>query len=123
MNNFRYTGNINPGEQVYDPQFGQANLTASAGAAYAKHGAQDTFNNVARGFGQKAAMDLGRANTQSQNQYYDNAANAQNRGALQGLQLLGEQQSNAYQRQSALENMQYKWMNDMMGGGLLGGLL
>lgn len=123
MNNFRYTGQINPSEQVYDPQGGQARLTAPAGGAYAKYGAQGTFDNVARGFGQKAAMDLGRASTQSQNQYYDNAANARNRGALEGLQLLGEQQANAYQRQSAMDNMQYKWLNDMMSGGPLGGLL
>ena len=39
--------------------------------------------------------------------------------------MLGQQRANAQQRQSAAEQMQYKWMNDMMQGhsSLLGGLL
>jgi len=100
-------------------------LTESPSAAYAPYGAQQTFDDTYRAMGQKAAMDLSRASTQAQNEYYNRAADIQNRGALQGLQLLGQQRSDAYQRQNAIADMQYKWMNDIFSGttGLLGGLL
>jgi hypothetical protein len=121
----RYYGAINPNKQIYDPSAGMGRLTDTPSGAYAPYGAQQTFDDTYRGMGQKAAMDLSRSNTQAQNQYYDQAADLQNRGALQGLGLLGQQRSNAYARQGAAENMQYKWMNDLFGGatGLLGGLL
>jgi hypothetical protein len=121
----RYRGAINPNAQIYDPSAGMGRLTESPSGAYAPYGAQATFDDTYRAMGQKAAMDLSRGTTQAQNAYYNQAADFQNRGALQGLQLLGQQRSNAYDRQNAAENMQYKWMQDMFrgGGNLLGGLL
>jgi hypothetical protein len=120
-----YTGTINPNAQAYSPSGGMARLTGPTGGAYAPYGAQQTFDDNYRSMGQKAAVDLDRAGTEAQNAYYNQAADLQNRGALQGLGMLGQQRANAQQRQSAAEQMQYKWMNDMMQGtsGLLGGLL
>jgi hypothetical protein len=120
-----YRGSINPNSQGFDAAPGMKRLAASPSAAYAPYGAQQTFDDTYRAMGQKAAMDLSRASTQAQNEYYNRAADIQNRGALQGLQLLGQQRSNAYDRQNSMENMQYKWMNDIFGGmtGVLGGLL
>jgi hypothetical protein len=120
-----YTGNINPNAQAYNPSGGMARLTGPTGNAYTPYGAQQTFDDTYRAMGQKASVDLDRSGTEAQNAYYNQAADLQNRGALQGLGLLGQQRSNAQQRQSAAEQMQYKWMNDMMqgAGGLLGGLL
>ena len=120
-----YTGSINPNLRQFQPEAGMARLTSSPSAAYAPYGAQATFDDTYRAMGQRAAMDLDRSSTEAQNQYYNQAADVQNRGALQGLQLMGQQQSNAYQRQNAVSDMQYKWMNDMMSGAnsLLGGLL
>ena len=91
-------------------------------AGYGRYGAQESFDDNYAAYAPKAAMDLERANTQAQGEYYNQAADAQNRGALQGLGLLGQQRSNAYGRQNAMQDMQYKWMNDIMGG-VLGGLL
>jgi len=121
----KYAGNINPNAQAYNPSAGMARLSGPPGNAYAPYGAQQTFDDTYRAMGQKAAVDLDRSGTEAQNAYYNQAADLQNRGALQGLGLLGQQRSNAQQRQSAAEQMQYKWMNDMMQGasGLLGGLL
>jgi hypothetical protein len=120
-----YTGAINPNAPVHNPSGGMARLTGPTGNAYAPYGAQEAFNDNYRSMGQRAAVDLDRANTESQNAYYNQAADIQNRGALQGLGMLGQQRDNAQRRQSAAEAMQYKWMNDMMQGsaGLLGGLL
>ena len=125
MNTDRYRGAIDPNKQIYDPAAGMGRLTESPSAAYAPYGAQSTFDDTYRAMGQKAAMDLSRGTTQAQNEYYNQAADVQNRGALQGLNLLGQQRSNAYDRQNAQENMQYKWMQDMFrnGSNLLGGLL
>lgn len=125
MNTDRYKGAINPNTPVFDPEPGMKRLTQTPSAAYAPYGAQQTFDDTYRAMGQKAAMDLSRNTQQAQNQYYNQAADVQNRGALQGLQLLGQQRSNMYDRQNAVEGMQYKWMNDIFGGatGLLGGLL
>jgi hypothetical protein len=120
-----YTGTINPNARAYDPAGGMARLSGPASNAYAPYGAQRTFDDNYRGMGQKAAVDLDRSGTEAQNAYYNQAADLQNRGALQGLGLLGQQRSNAQQRQGAAEQMQYKWLNDIMrgGSGLLGGLL
>lgn len=121
MTRILYEGQINPNTPVYTAP----GAAAPGTKAYAAHGAQGTFDDVYRGLGQKTAMDLSRAGTQAQNSYYNQAADVQNRGALQGLQLLGQQQDNAYDRQNATENMQYKWMQDMFrnSNNLLGGLL
>ena len=121
----RVNTTINPNQQVFDPSAGMRRLTSSPSAAYAPYGAQQTFDDTYRAMGQKAAMDLSRSNTAAQNEYYGKAADIENRGALQGLGLLGQQRSNAFDRQNALEDMQYKWMNDMFRGGssVLGGLL
>lgn len=113
MTNFQYTGSINPNRQIYDPSAGMAQAAPSA---YAKYGAQSAFDNNYRAAGQQAAMDLGREATQAQNQYFGRAADSQNRGALRGLGLLSEQND-------ALESMRYKWLNDMMSGNPLGGLM
>jgi hypothetical protein len=120
-----FTGAINPNARAYDPAGGMERLTSSPSAAFAPYGAQATFDDTYRAMGQKAAMDLSRSTTAAQNQYYNQAADVQNRGALEGLRLMGQQKANAFQRQNASSDMQYKWMNDMMqgAGSMLGGLL
>jgi len=118
----RYRGSISPNKRIYDASSAAGATQETPNVGYGRYGAQDAFEDNYRALAPKAAMDLMRANTQSQNEYYNKAADIQNRGALTGLGLLGQQRANAYQRQDAERGMQYKWMNDIMSG-VLGGLL
>lgn len=123
MNTFRTS--IDSTKQVFDPSQGQARLTKQPPVAFQSPAATQHFQDVYRGQGQKAAVDLGRAATENQNNYYATAQKAQDQSVLAGLGLLGEQQANAYQRQSIADQMRYKYLEDIMSGpkGLLGGLL
>lgn len=116
--------NINSQKPPFDPSQGMNRLQAQAPRMFQNAALQQQYGDVYRAAGQKAAMDMGRANTQQAADYTMRANAAQNQSALSGLQLLGQQQQNAFQRQQAEEDMAYGWMNKMMsGGGLLGGLL
>lgn len=116
-----YRGAIDPNKQVYSPS-----RQATGGYnPYAKYGAGQSFEENYTPMAVASANEASRNATQAQNAYYNKAADIQTRGALQGLGLLGQQRSNAYDRQNTMQDMQYKWMNDIMGSGsgLLGGLL
>lgn len=116
--------NINAQKPPFDSSPGMGRLQGQAPKQYQNAAVQQQYGDVYRAAGQKAAMDLSRANTQQAGDYTMRANAAQNQAALSGLQMLGQQQQNAYQRQQAEEDMAYGWMNKMMsGGGLLGGLL
>ncbi len=116
--------NIDAQKAPFDPSQSMARLQSPAPQKYKNAAVQKQYGDVYRAAGQKAAMDLSRGNTQQSADYAMRANAAQNQSALSGLQLLGQQQQNAYQRQQAEEDMAYGWMNKMMsGGGLLGGLL
>jgi hypothetical protein len=114
--------NIDASKTPFSPQGGMARLQGPAPNQYANAAVQQQFGDVYRAAGQKAAMDLSRAGTQAAAEYASRANAAQNESVLGGLQLLGQQQQNAYQRQQAMEDMAYGWMNKMQGG-VLGGLL
>jgi hypothetical protein len=80
---------------------------------------------VYRGQGQKAAVDLGRAASENQSQYYMTAQKAQDQSVLGGLNAMAQRQANAYQQQAEADRIRYGFLNDIMSGstGLLGGLL
>lgn len=117
--------NIDASRLPYDARPGMASLQASPPQMYGNPAVQAHYEDAYRPVAQKAAMDLGRANTMAAGQYASKANAAQNEAVLAGLGLLGKQQQNAYQRQQAQESMAYGWMNDMMRGSnsILGGLL
>lgn len=122
---FNYHTSIDTGRQVFDPSAGQRELTKQPAPKFQSQAANQHFQNVYRGQGQKAAVDLGRAATQSQNQYYMAAQRAQDQSVLGGLNLLAQQQANSSQRGLEADRLRYQFMNDVFGGagGLLGGLL
>lgn len=121
----QYRTSIDPSTQGYDPNPGMKRLQASPPSLYKDKATQQHFADVYRPEGQKAAMDLSRANSQAQAGYSDKAQDAQNQSVLSGLGLLGKQQDNMFQRQQAQQQMAYGWLNDIYGGmnSLLGGLL
>lgn len=122
---FNYKTSIDTGKQVFDPSPGQKALTSAPQGKFPSAAANQHFQNMYRAQGQKAAVDLGRAATQSQNQYYMAAQRAQDQSVLGGLNLLAEQQANQSQQGLEQDRMRYQFMNNIFGGmnGLLGGLL
>jgi hypothetical protein len=122
---FDYKTAIDSSKQVFDPTAGQRQLRQQPAVQFQSPAASQHFQDMYRAQGQKAAMDLGRAATDNQNQYYMTAQKAQDQSVLSGLNLLAEKQGNAYQRQSEADRLRYKFMDDIMSGatGLLGGLL
>ena len=118
-----YTG-IDAQTPPFNPAAGMARLQAPPAQKFAVPGAQNIYADVSRADGQKSAMDLSRATTQQAGEYAGRAKGVQNQAALSGLQLLGQQQENAYQRQQAQQSIGSGLMKNMFGGGgLLGGLL
>lgn len=122
---FDYKTAIDSSKQVFDPTQGQKQLQQQPAVQFRSPAANQHFQDMYRAQGQKAAMDLGRAATDNQNQYYMAAQKAQDQSVLAGLNLMAEKQANAYQRQSEADRLRYKFMEDIMGSttGLLGGLL
>jgi hypothetical protein len=122
---FDYRTSIDSSKQVFDPTQGQARLRQKPGVQFRAPAANQHFQDVYRAQGQKAAVDLGRAATENQNQYYMTAQKAQDQSVLAGLNAMAQRQANAYQRQSEADRIRYGFLNDIMSGstGLLGGLL
>jgi hypothetical protein len=122
---FNYQTSIDTNKQVFDPSKGQKALAATPPVQFPSAAANQHFQNMYRAQGQKAAMDLGRAASQNQNQYYMAAQRAQDQSVLGGLNLLSDQQANAAQRRAEADNMRFRFANIFLGGkgGLLGGLL
>lgn len=117
--------NINPNQKPFDPSAGTSRLQAAPPNMYRNKAVQQAYADVYNPMAQKAAVDLGRANSQAAADYRMKATQGQNESVLAGLNLLGTQQQNAYQRDQAMQKMAYGWMDDMFGGmtGMLGGLL
>jgi hypothetical protein len=122
---FKYQTAIDTTKQVYDPSPGQRALAAAPPGQFKSPAANQHFQNMYRAQGQKAAVELGRAAQQSQNNYYMASQRAQDQSVLGGLNLLSDQQANAAQRQSEADAMKYRFVNSFLTGpnGLLGGLL
>lgn len=121
---FDYKTAIDSSKQVFDPSAGQRTLRQPPPVSFSSPAAQRHMQDIYRGQGQKAAMDLGRAATEAQGQYYMTAQKAQDQSVLAGLQNMAERQANAYQRQAEADRIRYKFLDDILGsGGVLGGLL
>lgn len=122
---FDYRTAIDSSKQVFDPTQGQARLRQQPAAQFRSPAASKHFQDVYRGQGQKAAVDLGRAAAENQSQYYMTAQKAQDQSVLGGLNAMAQRQANAYQQQSEADRIRYGFLNDIMSGstGLLGGLL
>lgn len=119
-----YNGSINPNTPVFNPAQSLQRLTAAAPPKYTNPGVQNHFADLYRGSGQQAAVDMDRAYTQEQNQYYLAGQQAINQNVLQGLSLAGQQQQDSADRGLAMQGQKYKMLGDIFGGGgLLGGLL
>ena len=115
--------NISGTHSPFSAGQGSQNLQ-SARPQYSQNAAvQQHFMDNFRPQAQQAAVEFDRANTGAAADYRQAATRAQNSAALSGLGLLNTQQANANQRDQAMQKMAYGWMNDMMSGGLLGGLL
>jgi hypothetical protein len=122
---FEYKTNIDSSKQVFDPTQGQRRLQQQPAVQFRAPAANQHFQDVYRAQGQKAAVDLGRAATENQNQYAMTAQRAQNQSVLSGLNLMAEQQANQYQQQAQADRLRYQFLEDIMGRatGVLGGLL
>ena len=122
---FDYRTAIDSSKQVFDPTQGQARLRQPPAAQFRSPAANKHFQDVYRGQGQKAAVDLGRAASENQSQYYMTAQKAQDQSVLGGLNAMAQRQANAYQQQAEADRIRYGFLNDIMSGstGLLGGLL
>lgn len=116
---------IDSSKQAFDPWAGTQALRAPAPQIYKNATNQSHFADIYKPLAQKEAVNVSREATQQQGQYYNAAADAQNRSVLSGLGLLAKQKENAQQRQLAAQDMAYGWARDLMGGfnGILGGLL
>lgn len=112
--------NIDAKKTPFTPDAGMQRLQARPNA-YGNSAVQGLYDDVHRAASEKASWDLSRAATQQNADYTMRANAAQNQAALSGLQLLGQQQQNAHQRQQAIEDMTYGAMGRM--NSLLGGLL
>lgn len=124
MPNFDYKTAIDSSRQVFDPDRGQRTLRTPPPVSFSAPSAQRHMMDVYRGQGQQGAVNLGRATTEAQNQYYMSAQRAQDQSVLAGLQNMAERQANAYQRQAEQDRIRYKFLDDILGnGGVLGGLL
>ena len=120
----QYKTNIDATKQVFDPSRGQKNLQAPAPLRFASPAASQLAQDVYRGQGQAAAVNLGRAATQAQNQYYLSAQRAQDQSVLGGLSNLAQQQANRFAEAQAAEQTRYRVLNDLLSGafGALGAL-
>ena len=115
--------NISGTKSPFSPQQGMANLQAAPPRFHPNQAVQQNFADNFTAAAHKGAMDLGRQNTLAGADYRQQATQAQNNAVLAGLSTLGQQQQNQFARDQAMQKMAYGWMGDMMGGGLLGGLL
>lgn len=107
----------------YDAAPGMRRLQEPAPQAYDDAAVQQHYADVYAPASQKAAVDLGRANTMAAGAYANRANAAQNQAALAGLGQLAKQRSNAQDREAAMQEMAYGWMKNMMNNSALGGLL
>lgn len=115
-----YTTGIDATKKVYDPAKSQQNLQAPAPLKFAAPAATQHAQDVYRGQGQNAAVNLGRNATQAQNQYYTAAQSAQNQSVLGGLANMQQQQANQYGEALATDQIRTRLMNDMFGSALRG---
>lgn len=90
---------------------------------YGNPAVQQHYADIYAPYAQKAAVDIGRANTQAAGEFTNRANAAQNQAVLAGLGQLAKQQANAQDREAAMQDMAYGWMKNMMNNGALGGLL
>lgn len=107
----------------YAHKNGAARLQSGPPQMYGSAAVQQHYDDVYAPFAQKAAMDLGRANTQAAGDFTNRANAAQNQAVLAGLSQLSKQQANAQDREAAMQDMAYGWMKNMMNNSALGGLL
>lgn len=115
--------NINAQTPPFSAAEGMARLQGQPPRQYGDAAVQQHFGDIYRAAGQKAAVDLGRANTMAAGEHTNAANAAQNKAVLGGLSLLGQQQQNAQQRAQQMQDLAYGWMNTAMRNSPLGGLL
>lgn len=115
--------NIDGTKSPFSPQEGMKRLQGGAPQYHANQAVQQGFADNYAAAAQKGAIDMSRANTEAAAGYRQRATQAQNNAVLAGLGMLNTQQQNAFDRDQAMQKMAYGWMGDLMGGGLLGGLL
>lgn len=111
----QYKTAIDATKKVYDPSQNQKNLQAPAPLAFRSPAATQHAQDVYRGVGQNAAVNMGRNATQAQNQYYLAAQRAQDQSVLGGLANLQQEQANRFGEAQSAEQTRYKLMNDMFG--------
>lgn len=120
-----YRTSIDATKSIYQPEASQRRLTQEAPLRFQSPAATQHAQDVYRGQGQAAAVNMGRNATQAQNQYYQAAQRAQNDSVLGGLANLSQEQSNRYAESQAADQIRYRFLNDMLGSafGALGGLM
>lgn len=116
-----YKTAIDATRKVYDPSQSQKNLQSPAPLTFGSPAATQHAQDVYRGVGQNAAVNMGRNATQAQNQYYLAAQRAQDQSVLGGLANLSQEQANRFGEAQAAEQNRYRLMSSMFGA--LGGLM
>ena len=111
----QYKTAIDATKQVYDPSQAQKNLQAATPLKFSSPAATQHAQDVYRGVGQNAAVNMGRNATQAQNQYYLAAQRAQDQSVLGGLANLQQEQANRFGEAMSEEQARYRLMNDMFG--------
>lgn len=121
----QYRTNIDATRKVHDPSKGQRQLQSPAPLKFGSRAGTQHAQDVYRGQGQAAAVNLGRDSTQAQNAYYLAAQRAQDQSVLGGLSNLSQQQANRFSEAQAADQTRYRLLNDVFSGafGALGGLL
>lgn len=107
----------------YDSAPAAKRLQGGAPQVYGNAAVQQHYDDVYAPYAQKAAVDIGRANTQAAGEFTNRANAAQNQAVLAGLGQLAKQQANAQDRDAAMQDMAYGWMENIMKNSALGGLL
>jgi len=118
----QYKTNIDATRQVYSPSGGANMLRRPLPAKYQSKAATQHGQDVYRGQGQQAALDLSRNSQQAQNQYYLAAQRAQDQSVLGGLANLSQQQANRMSEAQQASTIRYRLLNDLFSGAL-GGLM
>jgi hypothetical protein len=120
----QFKTNIGTSKQVFDPSSGQSALRAAPALQFGSPAASELAQDVYRGQGQAAAVNLGRASAQAQNQYYLAAQRAQDQSVLGGLSNLSQQQANRVSEAQQAEQTRYRALNDLLSGafGAIGAL-
>lgn len=116
----QYQTAIDATKQVYNPAQSQKNLQAPAPMKFASPAATQHGQDVYRGIGQNAAVNVGRNATQAQNQYYLAAQRAQDQSVLGGLANLQQEQANRFGEAQAMSQSRNRMINDIFGSALKG---